>query len=315
MYSACPRPVISAPVRSAFLISNATAGSVSPRAREVMVKALQADFKLEVAETERRDHASELARAAVRGNFDAVLVFGGDGTINEASQSLVGTDVALGLLPGGTTNVTARLLGVPRDPIDAAAFTAANLRSGTHRRVSVGRLNERYFLVSAGMGLDAEVARRVEAKPDKKKARGEWFWLSNALKVAATQYLGADPVITMRLPGTEPSRVVLAVCANARPFTYFKGWPVDALPEARLDAGLDLFGITKVGPGTIPRIVFSLFVSRSHTRWKNACYGHDVMGGRLDADHPLPVQVDGDYIGRVDRADLTLREDALTLLV
>ncbi|HEY7875101.1 MAG TPA: acylglycerol kinase family protein, partial [Actinomycetota bacterium] len=101
-----------------LLISNARAGSVSARTKEVIVKALSADFKLEVADTAARNHATELARDAVDRDFDAVLVFGGDGTINEAAQPLIGSDVALGILPGGSTNVMARSLGVPRDPVE-----------------------------------------------------------------------------------------------------------------------------------------------------------------------------------------------------
>jgi diacylglycerol kinase family enzyme len=302
-------------VHSALLISNATAGSVSGRAKEVIVKALHADFKLQMADTERRDHARELAHDAVDRDLDAVVVFGGDGTINEVAQGLVRSDVALGILPGGTTNVMARSLGVPRNPVDATAFVASNLRSGTRRRINVGQINDRFFLFSAGMGLDAEVVRRVEAEPDKKRTRGEWLWLSNALKAAVTEYRGAQPVITMTVDGADPSRVVLAICANARPFSYFKQWPVDALPEARLDRGLDFYGITQVRLPTIPRLAYSLFVSRSHVGWRTSRYRHNAARGRLDADRPMPVQVDGEFIGFQEGAELSLVPNALTLLV
>jgi diacylglycerol kinase family enzyme len=288
---------------------------VSGRAKEVIVKALHADFKLEVADTERRDHARKLAHDAVDRGLDAVVVFGGDGTINEVAQGLVRSDVALGILPGGTTNVMARSLGVPRDPVDATAFVASNLRSGTRRRINVGRINDRFFLFSAGMGLDAEVVRRVEAEPDKKRTRGEWFWVSNALKAAVTKYRGAQPAITMTVDGADPSRVILAICANARPFSYFKQWPVDALPEARLDRGLDFYGITQVRLLTIPRLAYSLFVSRAHVGWRTSRYRHNAARGRLDADRPMPVQVDGEFIGFEEGAELSLFPDALTLLV
>jgi diacylglycerol kinase family enzyme len=302
-------------VHSALLISNATAGSVSGRAKEVIVKALHADFKLQMADTERRDHARELAHDSVDRDLDAVVVFGGDGTINEVAQGLVRSDVALGILPGGTTNVMARSLGVPRNPVDATAFVASNLRSGTRRRINVGQINDRFFLFSAGMGLDAEVVRRVEAEPDKKRTRGEWLWVSNALKAAVTEYRGAQPVITMTVDGADPSRVVLAICANARPFSYFKQWPVDALPEARLDRGLDFYGITQVRLPTIPRLAYSLFVSRSHVGWRTSRYRHNAARGRLDADRPMPVQVDGEFIGFQEGAELSLVPNALTLLV
>jgi diacylglycerol kinase family enzyme len=302
-------------VEKVFLIANAFAGSVSARTKEVILKALQADFKLETADTAARDHATDLVAEAVARGFHAVLVFGGDGTINEAAQGLVGSDVALGILPGGSTNVMARSLGLPRDPVEATAYSAARLRSGTTRVIHVGRLNHRFFLFSAGMGLDAEVVRRVEMDPEGKRRRGEWSFLTNALKAGITQYAGADPSITLTVEGGEPERVILAVCCNGRPFTYFKGFPVDVLPEARLDRGLDFLGYRGIRTVSIPRLAWSLFVSRSHPHWRTAAYSHDVTSGRMVADYPMPVQVDGDYIGELDEARIDLVPDALTLAV
>lgn len=298
-----------------LLVSNAQAGAVSSLTREVIIKALQADFNVEVADTEARDHASDLARDAVDRGFHAVLAFGGDGTINETAQGLVGTDVALGILPGGTTNVMARSLGVPRDPVEATAFVASHLRSRTTRRINVGRLNDRHFLFSAGMGLDAEVVRRSERDPEARRERREWLWFSNAIKAGATQYRGADPSITLEVEGSKPARVVLAICCNGRPFTYFRRFPVDALPEARLDLALDFLGLTRIRAVTIPRIIWSVFVSRSHPRWRSAVYHHDVTAGTLAADRPMPVQVDGDYIGELTKVRVLAVPNALDLLV
>lgn len=298
-----------------LLISNAYAGSVSRRTKEVIVKALQADFKLESADTQSREHATELAREAVDGGFDAVLAFGGDGTINEAAQSLVHSDVSFGFIPGGSTNVMARSLGVPRDPVEATAFVASHLRSGTTRVTNVGRLNDRFFLFCAGVGFDAEVVRRVEADPEAKRRRGEWFFLSNALKVAFNQYRGSDPQITLETPDGQSEHVVILICANGRPFTYFKGLPVDACPQAELDLGLDVFGVRKVRAVTIPRIAWAVLVSRSHVSWRNGVYRHDLDGATVRCDRRLPVQVDGDYIGDHDSIQLGVERSALRLLV
>ena len=302
-------------MKSVCLISNAYAGSVSNRTKEVIVKALQADFKLEVADTQSREHATELARDAADRGFDAVVAFGGVGTINEAAQGLVRTDVALGMIPGGSTNVVARSLGVPRDPVEATAFVASHLRSGTIRTINLGQMNDRYFLFCAGVGLDAEVVKRVEADPELKRRRGEWFFLSNALKAGFTQYRNADPSITVEIDGKTQPKAVLVVCCNGRPFTYFGRMPVDVCPEARLDAGLDLFGLERIRTGTIPRIAWALLVSRSHVRWHNAFYAHDRAEATITCDRPLPVQVDGDYVSEMDHLSLALVPDALRLLV
>jgi diacylglycerol kinase family enzyme len=297
-----------------LLIANPHAGSVTMGRRQAIVASLRAGFKLEVADTTRRGHATELARDAVDRDFDAVCAFGGDGTINEVMQALVTTDVALGILPGGSTNVTARALGMPRDPVEATAFLGSHLKAGTTRRVNVGRINDRYFLFSAGMGFDAEVVRRVEADPERKRAHHQWLFFKSSLAVAVEQYLGREPLITLHIDDEEPVRVVTALCCNARPLSYFGGWPVDACPEAALEGGLDFVAFKRISWPTIPRFAFSLFVSRSHPRWSSVHHRHDATGARFLADQPLPVQVDGDYIGEWEQARVSLVPAGLSLV-
>jgi len=300
---------------SVMLIWNPFAGSVSRRRKEVIGKALSADFKLEEVVTARRNHAGDLARDAADRGFDAVFAFGGDGTMNEAAQGLIGTDVAFGILPGGSTNVMARSLGIPTDPVEAVAFLASRLRSRTRKRIDVGRIEDRYFLFSAGMGLDAEVVRRMEEHPERKRRYGKWAFVSAALRAGLGGYRGQDPWITLSVDGGPPERVVLAICQNARPLTYFGRFPVDASPQAHLDEGLDWIAFTKLDTIFVPRIVWALFVSRSHVRWRSSYYHHDTNEAELTADRPLPVQVDGDYIGDMTHARISLVPQALDLLV
>jgi diacylglycerol kinase family enzyme len=297
-----------------MLIANPRAGSVSPLKKEVIVKALQADFKLEVADTEAREHATEIAEEALDRDFDAVVVFGGDGTINEVAQPLVGTDVALGVLPGGNTNVMARSIGVPNDPIEATAFVSASLRADRRRRIGVGRMNTRYFLFSCGIGLDAEVVRRVEESAARTGRKSEWTFVRHALAAGSTEYRTSHQWLTIRVEGEEPFRGVLGIACNGWPLTYFKRFPVDACPQASLDGALDMLMLRNIRTTTIPRIVWSVFVSRSHVGWRKARYFHDVRRVEWEADEPRPLQVDGDYIGLVERAVLTHHPDALDLL-
>ena len=298
-----------------MLVVNLHAGSVSTRTKEVIVKALQADFKVEAVDTARRDHAADLARDAVQRGFDAVLAFGGDGTINETAQGLAETDVALGILPGGSTNVMARALGIPSNPVDATAFVASRLRSAQRRQINIGRIGSRYFLFSAGMGLDAEVVKRVEADPERKRTSREWAFLSNALKAGLGDYRGMEPYITLSADGADPVKVMTAVCCNGRPFTYFKRFPVDVCPDTSLDGGLDVFGLRRMRARTAPRLAWALFVSRSHPKWRSTYYFHDVTRVELRADREMPVQVDGDYIGEFSEGRIRLLENALELLV
>lgn len=297
-----------------MLIANPRAGSVSARTRDVIVRALQADFKLEAHETTRREHAVELATEAVDRDFEAVLAFGGDGTINEVAQPLIGTEVALGLIPGGSTNVMARSLGMPTDPVEATSFVADHLRNGTKRRIGVGQIDSRYFLFSAGIGLDAEVVRRVEEQQAATGHKSEWIFIKHALAAGATEYRTAEQWLTVTV-GDEEFKGVLGICCNAWPFTYFKKWPVDACPQARLDAALDMVVFGRIRSTTIPRVVASVFGKGGHVRWRNNRYWHDFTETRWLASEPKPVQVDGDYIGMWTEATLRHVPDALDLLV
>lgn len=296
------------------LIANPIAGSVSDRTKQVIKHALEAEFKLEADLTTSRDHATELALDAVDRGFDAVVSFGGDGTLNETAQPLVGTDVMFGVIPGGSTNVLARTLGVPLDPVEATEFVASKLRSASFQRIGVGRMNERYFLFCCGMGFDAEVVRRVEADPKPPGPTSEWKFLKHALATGSTEYRKRAPIITVEVEGHEPVKGILAICGNARPFTYFKGRPLDALPEAGLDRRLDFLSLRRLRAVTIPRIAWSVFVSRSHIRWRSIDHFPDAPAARWTSERSDPLQVDGDYVGEARQVDLGHVPDALSVL-
>lgn len=302
-------------MKRVMLISNPRAGSVSTRIRDVIAKALSADFDLHVADTARRDHAQDLAKEAVTAGFEAVIAFGGDGTVNEAAQGVVKSDVTFGILPGGTTNVMARSVGIPADPVEATSLLAARLRSGAKKRINVGAFGGRYFLFSCGIGLDAEVVRRVEADPRRYEPGRDWRFLKHALAAGSTVYRTTAPKMKLFVEDDEPFETLFAICCNSRPLTFFKKMPMDVCPEAHLDEGLDLFALSKVRYPTIPRIIWSTYVSRSHPRWKNGRYFHDRTGASFEAYEPLPVQVDGDYIGEHLRGDIELIPDALNLVI
>lgn len=304
-----------------MLIANPRAGSTSRRTRDVIARSLQADFKLEAHETARRDHAIELSEEAVDRDFDAVLAFGGDGTINEVAQPLVGTGVALGIITGGSTNVMARSLGMPTDPVEATAYVAERLRNDTRRRIGVGALRApqgegrpRYFLFSAGIGLDAEVVKRVEAHVAKTGRKSEMVFFRKALAAGVTEYRGADPWLTVEGPDGEPYRAVLGISCNAWPFTYFGKRAVNACPQARLDRRLDLIAFGHIPATMVPRIIRSALSKGRHINWKQTRYWHDAERFALSADVPKPVQVDGDYIGEWTDLVLTHEPAALDLL-
>src|ERR1700730_3103645 len=134
-----------------LLLVNTSASSVTARGRVVIGKALSADHDVTVAETSRRGHASRLAPGADDGGFDAVVVLGGDGTLNEAANGLAGSATALGVLPGGSTNVYARTIGMTNDPIEALGEVLGDLGRPSTRRGGLGMVNGLYFLFNVGI--------------------------------------------------------------------------------------------------------------------------------------------------------------------
>jgi diacylglycerol kinase family enzyme len=189
------------------------------------------------------------------------------------------------------------------------------LRSGDRRRINVGKINSRYFIYSTGIGLDAEVVKRVEQDPNRDNTKREWLFMKHAWAAGTTTFRTTEPLLSLQVEGEEPRDLIFLVCCNGSPLTYFKRWPVDACPEVRLDLGLDIMAMSKVRLGTAPRIAWSVFVSRSHPYWRNSSYWHDIASATVKAGKPMPAQVDGDYIGEIEEATLELVPDALDLLV
>src|SRR5579871_7020381 len=136
-----------------LLLVNTSASSVTPRARVVIQKALAADHDVHVVETSRRGHATRLALGAAADGVDVVVALGGDGTLNEAANGLAGTGTALAVVPGGSTNVFARTIGLTNDPIEATGELLAALGNGVGgiKRVGLGNVNGRRFLFHVGV--------------------------------------------------------------------------------------------------------------------------------------------------------------------
>src|SRR5438034_2354916 len=121
-----------------LLIVNPVARTVSRPTMAVIEKALSADFKLEVLETAERGQATEVAAQAALDGLDVVVVFSGDGTINEVVNGVSGKDAAAGVIPGGATNILAQALGMPLDPVEATGVLIARALDGQARTLTLG---------------------------------------------------------------------------------------------------------------------------------------------------------------------------------
>jgi diacylglycerol kinase family enzyme len=207
------------PSKRLLIIVNPYATTVSDRLKNLVVYALRGSYQVDAIDTERRDHATELCREAAREGYDLVVAFGGDGTVNEAANGLVGSDTPLSCLPGGRTNVFHRILGIPTDVVDATEHLLALVDDWHPRKVDVARVNGRHFVFSAGVGLDASVVERVDAHPRLKARLGEWYYTWVATNTFNRRYLIKPPSAANRFaasPRSSRTRCRTRTSATAR---------------------------------------------------------------------------------------------------
>jgi diacylglycerol kinase family enzyme len=295
----------SSPSKRMLVIVNPYATTVSARLRNLVVHALRGSYQVDAINTEARDHATELGREAARDGYDVVVAFGGDGTVNEAANGLVGSDTPLSCLPGGRANVYCRMLGIPTDVIDATEHLLQMADRWRPRRVDLGRVNGRHFLFSAGVGLDASVVERVDAHPRLKARAGEWYYAWTGVKTFNRRYLVHPPRFEAEL-GEQRVAGVTAIVQNATPYTFFGNRPVHVGEGATLESG-DLAGVVleRANPIDMPAIIWRVLSQRARvSRHRRIRAFGGLTRLRLTSldQRPLPLQVDGDYIGEVGEA-------------
>ncbi len=300
-----------------LLIVNAFASSVTARSMVVIRKAFSADHDVELVETGRRGHAARLARGAANDGVDVVVVMGGDGTLNEAANGLVGTDTALGVLPGGSTNVFARTIGLPNDPVEATGVLLDALANGSIRRVGLGAVNGRCFLFHTGLGFDAAVVEQVERRSSLKRYAGHPLFVYAGFATWFRHFDKSRPRLAVHLPD---GRVVddgyFAIVLNTNPYTYLGNVPLDLAPEATLETGLSLVVVRTMDFAKVLGLIASALRSGRHLRSsRHALVAHDLPGLEITGHGPLPYQVDGDFLGQGDHFRFEHRPDAISLVL
>jgi diacylglycerol kinase family enzyme len=300
-----------------LLIVNASASAVTARARVVIRKALSADHDVSVAETTRRGSADRLAQDAANAGFDAVVVLGGDGTLNEAANGLAGSDTALAVLPGGSTNVFARTIGVAQDPVEATGQLLAALSRGSRRRMGLGSVNGRHFLFHVGMGFDAAVVAQVERRAALKRYAGHPLFVYAAFATWFRHYDRSRPRLSVHhADGTLVDDGYLAICLNSNPYTYLGSRPLNVAPDADPDRGLALVTFRTLEFASLLGIVASALGSGAWLRHhRRVDYRTGLTEATVSGYGAFPYQVDGDYLGESERLAFRHEPDALTVVV
>jgi diacylglycerol kinase family enzyme len=292
---------------------------MTARERNVLERALAgAAGDLQVAQTANRGHAAALACQAMRAGAHAVVAMGGDGTVNEVVNGLLTDGIhdrvpALGIVPAGSTNVFARALGLPISPIEATGALLEALRSGSRRRVSLGRVDDRWFTFAAGIGFDAAVVAGV----DRQRRRGRRSTHALYARVAVREFLAADrrhPQVHVELPGGERiDDVHFALVTNADPWTFVGERPLHPTPQTDFDTGLGLYARRRMGMAGMLWSVARMSGANPRVGRRGAALRQDLEELTVLADMPLPVHVDGEYLDT--RAKLSFSSAARAVAV
>src|SRR3954449_12380825 len=220
-----------------LIIVNPYATTVSDRLKNLVVYALQGRYEVETILTEAQNHATEIGREVRDHGYDVVVAFGGDGTLNEVVNGLAGTDVPVSVLPGGSTNVVCRTLGIPNDVVDATEHLLTLADDWAPRRIDLGLADERHFVFSCGVGIDATVVRRVDAHPKLKSRAGPYYYTWAAISSFYRSYLRNPVRLSVEIDGGERSEGITALAQNSAPFTYFASRPIRVCENVTIDDG------------------------------------------------------------------------------
>ena len=274
-----------------------------PAHRAELARTVVASFNEEVrvAVSERRGHVRELAAAAVDGGARLVIVWGGDGTVNEAGSALMGTKTPLAMVPSGSGNGRARELGVPPDP--AAAIARALTTPA--RAIDAGELGGRPFFNLAGVGFDAHVASRFDragrrglATYVRVSARELMTYRSATYRIDSSASL-ASPRDRSVIDGDEltaraevpPRRALLVIFANSPQF----GNGARIAPSARLDDGrLDLVIYEEMSRLSTLRVLPRLFIGGIEK--VRGFSIQQIERARVESDAPITFHVDGEPV-------------------
>lgn len=269
---------------------------------------------VQVVETNRRGHATRFAQDAARRGLDAVIAFGGDGTLNEVATGVAGTETALAVLPGGSTNVFARTLGMPNDAITGVDLIVDALNRNDIIPVGLGRVNGRYFCFHTGVGYDAMVVKRVEERASLKRYAGHPLFVAAALQTWARDYDRKHPHFSVAIGDDVIPRAFFTIVLNTNPYTFLGNRPFDLVPGADLQHGLAVITFTSLHASHIIRSLGSALRGGgiSPAPWLDI--HSDIKQLTINNDRPFPFQVDGDYLGETKSLYFQHVPDAMRLV-
>ncbi len=307
-----------------LLIVNPQAATVSDRLKNLVVYALQGRFEVEVVNTEGQNHATLIGFAVHNADYDLVVAFGGDGTLNEIVNAFAGTDIPVSVLPGGSSNVASRMLGIPNDIVDATEHLLALVDDWEPRKIDLGKVDGRHFVSSCGAGIDAAIAKRINTHPSVKAAVGPYYFGWAALSAYYRGYLHNPVRLRIASSNGESAEGITAITQNSDPFTYLAGRPVRVCKNVAIADGTLAIGVLeRMAQRDIPSMVARIVNGRKPVvHHRRIMQLSRVMEATITSISSLrdgnalvfPVQVDGEYIGEKTEMTVRVEPGALTVV-
>jgi YegS/Rv2252/BmrU family lipid kinase len=301
-------------MRSAVIVYNPTAGrfSVKPFIKSVAQELESAGWRVDAEETRSGEHSIELAKQAAAEKKDAVFAVGGDGTIGNVINGLVHSETALGVLPAGTANVWSLELGLHPFTLTSPwelQRNASLLANAPRHAVDVGLCNEIYFMMWAGIGLDAMAIQSLEPR-----VRIDKFFAMPEYTVSAIWNAAQWSGLNLRVWADEhevEGHFLLAVATNIR---HYMGGLSNLSPDAYLDDGLmDMWLFSGNNIGDALRHAFELSRGTHLTSEAAQCITFRHL--RVEADSEYWIQTDAEARGTSKVAEISVQAHALQLLV
>lgn len=311
----------------ALLIVNPNATSTTPAARDLLAHALASQVQVRVVHTTHRGHAAELARRAHLEGIGLIIVHGGDGTVNEVVNGLlgapepgsmsamtIGPHPLLAVVPGGSANVFARSLGIDPDPVAATNQLIELLELRERRRIGLAHCDGRWFTFNAGLGLDAQVCEAI----DLARAKGHSATPARYVRTSVRAFFrnrGLEPTLTVEVPGHDPvDGVYYAFVSNSSPWTYLNQRPVAVNPGTGFDTGLGVFAMRTMGVTASLPVVRQLLTPGSNPKSRKLFRVDDAPRVRITSTTPIGLQMDGDFIGKRTDVEFVAVREALTMV-
>jgi diacylglycerol kinase family enzyme len=298
-----------------LLIVNSFASSVTARNTVTVHERLSQHHDVQVVETNRRGHATRFAEDAARRGIDVVVAYGGDGTLNEVATGIATTDTALAVLPGGSTNVFARTLGMPNDALEAIDLIIEALGRNDISPIGLGRANGRFFTFHTGIGYDAAVVRRVEQRAGLKRYAGNPLFIAAALRTWGLDYDKKHPHFALDFgDGNTVDKGFFSIIMNTNPYTYLGNRPFDIVPSTSLSTGLSVVTFTSLKTTQMLRTLVSALQGGGVKNFPWLDIRTNVQHVVASDSRAFPYQLDGDYLGEIQKVEFEFVPNAIRLV-